>query len=375
MESIDTGTPDAVKLHSVTATATELAREVHLLERRLMEAESQLNTVRLQLRAARARNHTQLEDALATRFFHQMRPTVCPRCTSMITAEQHAAETEKHECSLCSKELDLAEVDAACTQADGGLAVGQDEEPVSEVTALEAAFAEAKHRFDVLDAEITTKKEQLAAAEAQSVAAMRQVAAAEQRRTLELELARAEGALGALSGASGSLVGDSVDATDFEVLTAASAVLSKWVSNEQAPLLKNISADIETLAVGFGADSLANIKLGGSGRLDVTKGGEPTTYSTLTPGEKLRVKIATAVALIKHGYVAGIGRHPGFLVLDSPAAEEMPEEDLAVLIAALADVARQADMQIFVGTRTAGPLMAYLPEENRRVAIGDDYLW
>lgn len=52
MESIDTGTPDAVKLHSATATATVLAREVHLLERGLMEADSQLDTVRLQLRCA-----------------------------------------------------------------------------------------------------------------------------------------------------------------------------------------------------------------------------------------------------------------------------------------------------------------------------------
>ena len=147
------------------------------------------------------------------------------------------------------------------------------------------------------------------------------------------------------------------------------------MSDEQAPLLKDISADIETLAIGFGADSVANVKLGGGGRLDVTKGGERTTYSGPTPGEKLRVKIATAVALIKHGYVAGIGRHPGFLVLDSPAAEEMPEEDLAVLVRTLVEVAQQADMQIFVGTRSAKPLIDFLPEPNRQVAIGDDYLW
>ena len=86
------------------------------------------------------------------------------------------------------------------------------------------------------------------------------------------------------------------------------------------------------------------------------------------------MKIATAVALIKHGYVAGVGRHPG-LVLDSPAAEEMPEEDLAILMKALVEVAEQADMQIFVGTRNAGPLLTLLPKANRRVAAGDTYLW
>ena len=62
-------------------------------------------------------------------------------------------------------------------------------------------------------------------------------------------------------------------------------------------------------------------------------------------------------------------------MLDSPAAEEMPEEDLAILMAELVEVAEQADMQIFVGTRNARPLLDLLPEANRRVAVGDDYLW
>ncbi|MUM00117.1 hypothetical protein [Mycolicibacterium sp. CBMA 334] len=304
-----------------------------------------------------------------------MRPTVCPRCTSTITAEQQAAETEKHECSLCSKGLGLGEADATTTAAESGRVVGQGDAPVDEVDALEAAVEDGKYQIEALGIQITAKKDQLASAEAKSVAGMAQIAAAEERRTLELDLARAEGALAVFNGPSGSLVDDPVDETVAAVLSAADTVLSKWVRDEQRPLLKAISADIEALAIGFGADSLANVKLGGGGRLDVTKGGERTSYSGLTPGEKLRVKIATAVALIKHGYVAGIGRHPGFLVLDSPAAEEIPEEDLAVLIGALVEVSQQADMQIFVGTRTTTPLVDYLPETNRRVAIGDDYLW
>lgn len=377
VRAISAGTPDLEQLLAATANATELAREVHELERKLMGATSQVDTVRLQLRSAKARNHTQFEDALAVKFFHQMTPSVCPRCTSKVTPEEQAAETEKHECSLCSKGLHLEDVDTSkvTAAAPAGPVVDDVDAPVDDLEALEAALDEAEQAVDALSTQVTAKKDQLAAAEAQSTSGKEYLAAAEGRRKMELELARAEGALAAFKGSSDPKLTDPADPLVVAVLEAAKKVLSTWMSEGQNPLLEEISADIERLAVGFGADSLSKVKLGGGGRLDVVKGGEQTTYTGLTAGEKLRVKIATAVALIKHGYGVQIGRHPGFLVLDSPAAEEMPEEDLAILMAELVEVAEHADMQIFVGTRSAGPLLDLLPEANRRVAVGDDYLW
>lgn len=373
--AIPAGTPEIEQLLAATTKATELAREVHELERQLMSVEAQTETVRLQLRAAQARHHTQYEDALAIKFFHQMTPSVCPRCTSAVTPEQQAAEAEKHECSLCSRDLKLNEIDTAKGAAAAGPLDGDVDDPVDDLKALESALGAASRAVEGLNVQIEAKKDQLGAAEARSTSGQKQLAEAEVRRKLELAQARAQGALSAFTEATDPEVTDPVDPTVTAVLDATDKVLGKWMRDGQDPLLKEISADIESLAVGFGADSLADIKLGGGGRVDVIKGGAPTTYSGLTAGEKLRVKIATAVALIKHGYVAAVGRHPGFLVLDSPAAEEMPEEDLAILMEALVDVAEQADMQIFVGTRNAGPLVELLPEENRRVAVGDAYLW
>lgn len=369
------GTPDLEEILEATAKTTQLAQEVHDLERKLMGASAQVDTVRLQLRAAKARNHTQFEDALAVKFFHQMTPSVCPRCASKVTVKQQAAETEKHECSLCSKGLHLEEVDTTEAMAAAEPVMGDTDAPVDDLEALESALTQGAQDVEALNTKIVAHKDQLAAAETRSARGKTQIAAVEKGRKLELELARAEGALAALTGSSDSDPMGPTDPVIVAVLEATKKVLADWVSKGQNPLLENISSDIEKFAVGFGADSLSNVKLGGGGRLDVIKGGKPTTYTGLTAGEKLRVKIATAVALIKHGYAAQIGRHPGFLVLDSPAAEEMPEEDLAILIAELVGVAEQADMQIFVGTRNAGPLIDLLPAANRRVAVGDDYLW
>lgn len=140
-------------------------------------------------------------------------------------------------------------------------------------------------------------------------------------------------------------------------------------------MLVRISADIERMTQSFGADNLSGFALSGSASMALREHGVRQIYSGLTAGEKLRVKIATAIALIQHGYVEGIGRHPGFLVLDSPSAEEMPEEDLATMVKALQDVAAEAEMQIFVATRNAAPLVELLPKANRVVAEGNSYVW
>ncbi len=51
--------------------------------------------------------HTNYEDALAARFFHHMRPSVCPRRAAQVAPERQAAEPDKHECSVCTSELNL----------------------------------------------------------------------------------------------------------------------------------------------------------------------------------------------------------------------------------------------------------------------------
>ncbi|GAA3832652.1 hypothetical protein GCM10022226_62420 [Sphaerisporangium flaviroseum] len=49
---------------------------------------------------------------------------------------------------------------------------------------------------------------------------------------------------------------------------------------------------------------------------------------SLTEGEQLRLKIVTTIALLRHGFRSGVGRHPGLLLVDSPGAEEVDSGDL-----------------------------------------------
>jgi hypothetical protein len=390
--ALPTGSPDVSRVLDATARASALSRELHVLETRLWGQAGGIDTVRQQLRIEKARLHTQWEDALATKFFQRMQPTVCPRCASTITHERKAAETDKHECSVCTSGLNLdalnAEVVVSASVSDdvtaslistakqqqSDEAEDGDPAPTETVEALEVALAAAENAADGLRQQIAIRATERDAAVAAAEAGEALLAAAGERRQLDLDLARAEGAVSALT-LSEEPVADPVNPSVAAVLEAAEKVIKNWVKDDQTPLLQSISATIERLAINFGADTLSGVKLNGGAKMDLVKGDTKVTYGKLTDGEKLRVKIATAIALIHHGYVQGVGRHPGLLVLDSPAAEEMPEEDLATMVDALNDVAREAEMQIFVATRNAQPLIDLLPESNRLVAEGEGYVW
>lgn len=385
------GTPDPAKLALANARIGDLMRQMHTLEMQLLRQSVAADTARQQLKAAKARQHTEYEHALLTKFFHQMEPTVCPRCTAGVTDERRAAEPDEHKCSVCTSDLNLEALkvnvivansvdDAVATALVEATAAvseeaGEEPAPKTEVEAL----AEAGERVEAVMSALREQINKLQVthddlvAETTLDAALAQ--AVEDRRLLDIELARAEGAVQALAAPIAPVDASPVDPVQLAVAEAAEKVLSSWVKGHQDPLLTKISSEIERLVVNFGADSLSNIKLDGAANMSLRQNGDPSTYGQVTPGEQLRLKIAAVIALIKHGYGEGIGRHPGFLLLDSPAAEEMPDGDLATMVAALLEVAKEAPMQIIVATRSTGPLVELLPEEYRLIAEGDNFVW
>lgn len=381
--ALPTGTPDLATITAARARASQLTLQIYQIERQLGQKLSARQSISQQLKAAQARVHTEYEDALLTKFFHQMEPTMCPRCTTAVTEERRAAESDSHKCSICTNDLHLEDVTVKVNNAS------TDEEPTSsyaetedpdppprdEIDALTQALDEADAAVSALtdQLEALNQDHETATSEAEFSATL--LATAQERRRLELAIARAEGAVEALAQPVPAATGTPVDPIKLAVATAAETVLKRWVKDGQDPLLSAISADIEHLTVSFGGDSLSDVRLDGAANMKLLKGGDPATYGALTPGEQLRVKVATVIALIRHGYVAGLGRHPGLLLLDSPAAEEIPDGDLATMIAALIEVADDAPMQILVATRNTGPLLELLPEASRRIAIGDEYVW
>jgi hypothetical protein len=140
--------------------------------------------------------------------------------------------------------------------------------------------------------------------------------------------------------------------------------------------LAELSAEIVTLARDFGMTQLTSVELGGGATLKVRKSDVTTPYHKCVPGEQLRLKVATAVALLRAGFSTRIGRHPGLLMVDSPGSEEATEVTLDTMLHALHAVAADAtQMQIIVATTKVELLENLIPEQRRRVAEPGGYVW
>ncbi len=387
LDAFDPAEPDVDAVFTLASVASTRAREAHELSMQLMTARTALSGAQAQLRTEQMRRQAAEEDAVARRLFNGMAPKVCPRCSAEVTAARYAAEVTDHECSMCRNELDLHEVagegepvPAADSAFPGEAAPAaaeddEDEETVDPVDALQAAVAEAEADIDQLESAFRDADGSRLDAETAAQRSHSSLGSARARLQAELDLARAESALETLREATRPEPSSPVDDEEHLVLETASKLTKKWVKDDQEPLLESVSIAIARLARQFGSTNITAVTLKGNGNMDVEKGGAVTGYSGLTNGEKLRIKLAAAIALIEIGHSDGVGRHPGLLFVDSPAAEEIPEADLRTMLKAMAAVAEKTDLQVVVAT-THGPMLSeVIAAENLLVATGTNFLW
>jgi hypothetical protein len=200
--------------------------------------------------------------------------------------------------------------------------------------------------------------------------------AARRVRAIELELAGKRAVLGDYESrfAGTARPNSDDDVADVAILKAALNEAESRRNAEQGGLLTAVSDRIYELARSFGLDELESTRLNGAVQLRVRKGGEDTSYSKCTSGEKLRLKVATIVALLQVGRRTGIGRHPGLLFIDSVGAEEMGDTDLKSMLSSLRDLADEGP-QLLIASARAVTLSEVLPREAMCVAGAGEKLW
>ncbi len=380
------------ELAGVLDLVSKLDHDVTVRHDQLLLARATHAEISDQLAAERTRRQQAVEDAVAVRFFQQMRPTVCPRCSAPVTRERRRAESDGHCCSVCATELDLQAlahdhvVSASASDSDRLKFTGttpapgdEDIDTVDGITALELAEADAATRLRTAEA----AHQQVVTARTEAARPLAAIAdaqhAAARRRDAELTLARAEGAATALAPSNGTAGPDSHSIStlrqQIRVLNAAKAITSDWVTDSQQQRLADLGAVITALARSFGMTNLTAVDLAGNATMKVTTGGAQSNYSDCERGEKLRLKLATAIALIRQGRETSVGRHPGVLFVDSPGSEEVADDDFDTMLQALNDAAANADIQVFIGTRHVDALLELLGAGRCRVGRGASFVW
>lgn len=407
-KALEQTSSDAYDLDAVTEAVAELAAvddQVATLNHRLLAARSAASVAAAQFTAEQTRRVQQAEDAYASFFFQQLQPHVCPRCAGPVTKERQDAERDQHQCSVCTSTLDIAAHDEHVVVATAvpeterqhlvdDLNIPADNEghqdhedddedeeggSVDALEALTAARDDAERRVSELESRLGELDEQRARLRQVLDTNRAATGAAAARQQAQLDLARAEGAAEALAPANAQVGPDQgqvdVLAADLKVLNAAKKVATAWVQDDQRQWLEDLGEDITRLAREFGFSNLTKVDLQGAATMTVHQGGQTNTYTACERGEKLRLKLATAIALIKQGHSSGVGRHPGLLFVDSPGAEEVPIEDLDVMLEALQREATAADIQVFIGTRHTEELVSLLGEDRCRLGRGTNFVW
>jgi DNA repair exonuclease SbcCD ATPase subunit len=326
----------------ILAAVSALTASAVMAEAGLREARETYEALRWQRRVDEKRLNDVLEHEAARILFHALDPQVCPRCEAPIRPARRVAERSDGVCAVCTEPIDHGAADhpdakAAEQEARWRLTASRDAEKLA-----------AKHRDEVA-VHVTARRRELADAESR-LAAAQGGEIEERRRGLVNEVARLEGKVAAWE----SLPVSAESRRDEVrvVLDAAVAILTDAQAAASDDLFDELNTDIAGLARDFGFRNLDHVVIDRAGRLQVFKAGGPREwFRTQSPGERLRLRIAVVVALLRMGHRHGVATHPGLLLIDSPRSEEVQDDDAAALLIALEQLcAETPGLQILVTT-------------------------
>lgn len=359
-------------LPAATTTAEALERAgvaVAAATRKLSELQAQ--TAKAELDADRV-HAVALEDERAVRnlretivaaqFFNGLKPECCPRCETKVTTARMKAEASDLACSLCAEEIPEDRFDDS----------GEDLE-AAETRAAASKAAAMRAKIDRDAARTASKAASTALAKAQeNLDELVKGADFAARRNAELELAALEGALKERSAAP-----EAVEAhPDENLIAVADKETARAYDSGRTDILDGLNAEILPLGRQLGIEALEAVRLSSNASMKIEKGGASTSFSKVTPGERLRLRLATVIALLRVGRRLGIGRHPGLLIIDSPGKEEVTKVNLEALLAELRAIAKElGNLQVIVAGTDADEIIGALGDEHCRIAGGESYVW
>lgn len=314
------------------------------------------------------------EAAVTKRFWHSLKPSCCPRCDAKVQPEQWAREQEGS-CSLCNNPIDEAEQAPDSDRGDDEI-VDDDIDPVTLAEQRVTQQTAATERLSALHDEAMA---QAKTAETEFERASEVISNVHgdpiERRALELRIAVLEGRIQERSQPPEVEPEEAALTTDAQILEAAEAFAGTSAKNDFAEALASVSAQITSLGKTLGISNLEKATLQANAHLPVVKGGEKTAFGKLTDGEKLRLKIALVVSLLDVGTTSGLGRHPGLLIVDSLASEELNRENGELLLRELDRVAETYNLQVITSTAHSELVAAVLPDEAVQGPTAEDLMW
>lgn len=313
----------------------------------------------------------QLEDERSAGYsFRLLSPTCCPACE--VAFEKAAPKVQPASggaCALCKNDLPDHKDDLDSDRI-------QDAQSLVDELAISLQIAKAKLKATEKTAKDATEQLRADMNRAQGL----QEAISALPPDPELVVVQLEAQAQQLRELVTSLQEPVDDDTEMQgeltILKAATEVSKTLMISMQSDVLTEIAGSVMTLAKKFGVSHVTSMHLDGGGRLKIHQGGADSYFSDLTMGEKLRIKIAISLAAVEVAKRRGHGRHPGLLIIDSPASEEVVNKDFEQMLDSVSSAAKDiGGVQIIIGTIARPAVEAVVSSDHRLHAKGDEYLF
>ncbi|OYD77453.1 UNVERIFIED_ORG: hypothetical protein BDU10_2558 [Burkholderia sp. CF145] len=311
-----------------------------------------------------------LQDGFAAkRFFAGLKPVCCPRCAQPFSNERLEIEAEGGSCSVCDRDApgdDREALEEAIAVAKEHLEAAENAANQLRETqaSLRREFDEAREKSEALEAEIERIDR-----DAENI---------RKEQELRFRLERMRGARDQLVSlehvAPASLTEDG-PSDERRVLNAAETLAEARVKSLGTRMLERLAIELVEVATRIGYKNLESVSIAGNG-IGLTVSGVTSAFGRQTAGQRLRLRIALVIAMMRLARDTGQGHHPGLLFIDSPGAEEVSDADLNAVMSEIQAVCDETEnLQIFVSS-ARGPIVGGAVDEDRqRWPKADGYMF
>jgi len=318
------------------------------------------------------------EDHAANKVFKRLEPKCCPHCDRRVTSEDIKKERSDNTCAVCDHEMldvdDSEEIlaDLIATANASKKALVEQRKTTKECRETMANWQNQESKHSALIGKYKSDMEQ----DDESRATIEKL----DSEIARLKILKEEYEL-VLNEASKDIAVEphkqiKEDPLEKKILNAAIKETELRYRSLQKEILKEVSAKMFEFCPKVGLGQYMSIELSSVPTLTINKDGTMTSFSKVSPGEKLRLKVIALLALISVAEKRGVGRHPGFLIIDSPASQDVAEKDLQELIGGLQELTVELPyLQVIIASKANPVLLELIPESNRKYANGDDFLW
>lgn len=339
-------------------------REAHSIRERADSAQANLRVAQQYLLEDQNEHQAVIDGIAAGQVFRLLTPSCCPRCDRSITDDRKRKERDAGACSVCGEEISSENGDSEALEA----AVSRLEASAKAVTAAKSDLQSVEAKRAEVDRRIAEIDQRIANLELQLIQYSK-------RQELRVEIKVLEARIEETT-YDPEPEPDDLISIQSQVFECAVSETDRRVKAVQEGLLDEVSKKILEYSKRFGMENYTKVVLRGNANLPIEKGGESTSFSKVTPGEKLRLKVATVLSLLSVAESRGLGRHPGLLLIDSPGAQEVAPGDLEQLISGLAEVTGElGHLQVFVGALASPAITHNISASRMRYAHGHDSLW